>query len=88
MSPWLHFELGQAVAFEREFKILASNSLPDVRLVRRIAADRPVFWFDEEVEEDFAAKAKELLVFMELNWRDGRKPGATQAETQDRAAAA
>jgi hypothetical protein len=77
MSPWLHFELGQAVAFEREFKILASSKLPDVRLVRRIAADRPVFWFSDDGE--FLEKAKELLTFMDLNWRERSASAGTPA---------
>lgn len=73
LSPWMHFELGQAVAFEREFKILAHDSLPAMDIVRRVAADRPVYWFKSE--DDFRRAVKKLVSFMDLNWRPKHGPG-------------
>lgn len=72
-SPWMQFELGQAVAFEREFKILASDQLLVREVVRRIAADKPVFRFREDAEyRHFKEQVEILLNYMELNWRNGR----------------
>ncbi|HEV7660005.1 MAG TPA: hypothetical protein VGO55_09190 [Allosphingosinicella sp.] len=93
-SPWMHFELGQAVAFEREFKILASKRLLVKDVVRRIAADKPVFRFEEDSShpsdeasnyKHFDDQVDALLKYMNLNWRNGRysrrpKRGADDAD--------
>lgn len=88
-SPWMHFELGQAVAFDREFKILASDQLLVREVVRRIAADKPVFMFSEDAEHKyFKEQVEALLQYMELNWRNNRfskrqashKPGPKSSE--------
>jgi hypothetical protein len=73
LSPWMHFEMGLAVAFDREFKILASKSLDTSGVVRRIAGDRPVFRFKEgPIARHFGECVTSLLDFMNLNWR--RRP--------------
>ncbi|WP_372784105.1 hypothetical protein [Phenylobacterium sp.] len=74
LSPWMHFELGEALALHKPFKIIAHKDLNWPEVVRRIAADRTTPGYSDEAS--FDERITELLVFMENNWRlpmGGRK---------------
>ena len=63
-SPWMHFELAIAVAYGKEFKLLANTKLHDQKEVLRVIRDMEVIHYTDM--DDFRAEAiPAVLKFVE-----------------------
>lgn len=67
VSPWMHFELGCAYAFNKPSRIIAHRDLSGPEIVQRIFAEQQAILFSDEREFKGEAVPR-LLVYLDSFW--------------------